>query len=219
MDSFLGEAGMDSFAIDGFQLLQQSLLDHGYDFSDLSIQFTEMTLGPDDGGHPRDGEGLDWEYDPGTTTETRRYIGGTFTVLLRNKNQGPDIPPFLELVTANMPEFTLVIEYNDVDAFDDDRVRGFTQVVSNVEMVDVPAGLGAGADPAASSVAHAFINEAAAVGGFQFIFDTFQRAVQTEFGRPYPPPDGPGALPGALDGIGAAFDVKGRIAPPQPPPQ
>lgn len=143
-------------SITGFPNFSAALSAGGFGVGDITSSWTPQTLGADVNGQ-------DWMYDSGTKVETRYYTGGQFTISLNGQR----------LLRGNMPDTTMIIDYNDTSVCIDDQISGST---TSVRPIDDSSGSPAAVQQAASAFVQDLGNE-----GIRFVFDSFQPAGQDEF--------------------------------------
>ncbi len=141
----------------GFPNFQAALVEGGFGPDDLTATFGPQSLGEDI-------EGEDWTYAEASTTETRYYQGGGFTLKLDGQ----------DMVGGLMPQTTLIIEYGVLGDPFDDRIWGYTEA-AEVEDRSGPS------TPAVQAAAAGFIADVGE-NGLKYIFDSLQPAAQTDFG-------------------------------------
>jgi len=153
-----GQAFQLTSVQDGFPAFTAALagLGAGIGIEDVTARFTPMSLGGDV-------EGTDWSYEPSTTTETRRYTGGTLTLSLVGE----------PMVTGPMPDLTVSVAYGDVADCADDGISGTTPAVL---LQDASSGSSASAQTAAA----AFLEDVGAFG-VAIAFDSLQPVGSVEF--------------------------------------
>jgi len=132
---------------DGFPLTKLALLKHGWSAADLKFRFGLASLG-------KDIEGVDWSYNPATTSETRKYSGGTLTFLVGNE----------PIASAPWPVLTALLKFGNINDCFDDAVSGSTDYV-------LPTFAAGASSPAAQEVAWAFIGDIG-VFGVRLVFDS-----------------------------------------------
>jgi hypothetical protein len=97
----------------GFPNLVATLAANGLGLSNVFTRFGPMNLGGDS-------KGVDWDYNPGTTTEWRRYQGGTYELWLQ-------LPGGLEpLVQGSIGPLVMTLRYGVLNDVNDDQIDGQT---------------------------------------------------------------------------------------------
>lgn len=145
-----GMHGTGSFT--GFSNLSAALLANGKTIGDINIRMATTTLGADV-------QGSDW--DIVGTIESRKYTAGTYAILLNNDT----------LLTGNMPELNLNINYNTTHNPNDDQTSGYTDYSTPVLFAN--SGI-------TNTIATAFLND---IGSYKIRlnFSSIQPAGQTEY--------------------------------------
>jgi len=138
--------------VNGFSSFITSLGIGGYTIDDVTVSFGLMTLGTDT-------QGVEWDYNAGTTLETRHYNGGTFSIKLDGHN----------LVSGLMPTLHMNLLYNNVADPFDDQISGITDFAN-------PSNASGGSPLAVQNAASTFIQDVNG-NGIQLVFDSFQPAV------------------------------------------
>ena len=150
-------------AVTGFANLSQALTQHGLDISAIALRHSLASLGGDV-------EGVDWNYDSATKTETRVYQGGDYQLVLKDSGQ------ILPLVGGAMPTFKMLINYGVLTVPGDDQISGLTAPASRPNWL-----LPFGASQRATDIANAILDDIdAAGGGLRFVFDSLQPSLQTD---------------------------------------
>lgn len=140
----------------GFPRFTAALAANGFNIGQFKAKYTRMSLG-------NDLRGQDWDYDANTSTEIRRYQGGTFTFLLDNQ----------PLAGGDMPDFYMVIKYAIGGIPCNDRISGYTAPVRPVDQSQ-------GSPAAVQAVAAALLEDLGA-GQIRFVYDSFQPATDWDY--------------------------------------
>ena len=145
-----GMHGTGSFT--GFSNLSAALLANGKTISDINVRMATTTLGADV-------QGSDW--DIAGTIESRKYTAGAYAILLNNDT----------LLTGDMPQLNLNINYNTLHYPYDDQTSGYTDYSTPVLFAN--SGI-------ANTIATAFLND---IGSYKIRlnFSSIQPAGQTEY--------------------------------------
>jgi hypothetical protein len=140
-------------SLTGFYNLAAALGANGKTISDINIRMATTTLGGDV-------QGSDWSMVG--AVESRKYTAGSYAILLNNDT----------LVTGDMPELNLNINYNTIHYPYDDQTSGYTNY--STPALYASSGI-------ANTIATAFLND---IGSYKIrlVFSSIQPAGQTEFG-------------------------------------
>jgi hypothetical protein len=104
----LSTTGMHGVGVfTGFSKLDSTLTANGKSISDINLRMESCNLG-------NDTKQADW--DLVGAVETRKYTGGTYAILLNNDT----------LLTGDMPQLQLTINYNESNTPYDDQTSGIT---------------------------------------------------------------------------------------------
>ncbi|NQU67299.1 MAG: T9SS type A sorting domain-containing protein [Candidatus Marinimicrobia bacterium] len=142
--------------IQGFTNFQAALAGFGFDPGLMTWSFAYASLGGDV-------EGVDWMYDPATTTETRYYTGGTYEIAYSGS----------PLFSGLMPDITMTIQYHELGTPFDDQISALTSYF-------IPTDASQDSGNEIQDLAAAFLID---VGDFgvRFTMDSFQPAGQMEY--------------------------------------
>lgn len=138
--------------VDGFTNFVTALGANGFTINDFTVRFGLMDLGTDT-------QGVEWDYNVGSTVETRSYNSGSFIFRLNGQ----------DMVGGVMPRLQLNLTYNNLGTPFDDQISGFTDV-------GIPTDMSGGSSPQVQAVAAAFLADVGS-NGVQLNFDSFQPAV------------------------------------------
>ena len=142
--------------IQGFTNFQAALAGFGFDPGLMTWSFAYASLGGDV-------EGVDWMYDPATTTETRYYTGGTYEIAYSGS------PMF----SGPMPDITMSIQYHDLGTPFDDQISALTGYF-------IPTDASQDSGNEIQDLAAAFLTDVGEFG-VRFTMDSFQPAGQVEY--------------------------------------
>lgn len=139
-------------SLTGFSNLSAALLANGKTVSDINIRMATTTLGADV-------RTSDWDLIG--AVESRKYTAGSYAILLNNDT----------LVTGDMPELNLIINYNSSSTPFDDQTSGYTDYSTPV--LYASSGI-------AKAVATAFLNDISSYK-IRLNFSSIQPAGETNY--------------------------------------